>query len=726
MKGISALLCGAAMVFPMQAAMAQADTAAVIEQQTVEDIVVTATRREERLQQVPISVTAVTAAGLERAGISDTRQLTATIPALNFSRSNSAFQPTIRGVGTRGNGAGDESSVAVYIDGIYQPELSALSFDLVNIERVEVLRGPQGTLFGRNSTGGLVNIITKDPKHETDAKAVFRFGRFQEISAQVYYTTGLTDKIAFDFSGLVREDEGYIRDLVNGGRVGDRKARAVRSKLLIEPDDRTRFVLTGSYSHTEDNASVSGQPFNGNTSARVSAPGTLIASQPWETALTLPRALTNEQYAFSLEGRIDLGAVTLESSTAYQSNRIVVETDNDATPADIGRTHVEPRSHYVSQEIRLLSNSDGPLKYIAGVFMISGLGKFDPLQSTTGGTSTSVTATQQKVRSGAAFAEATYEFAPEWFAVGGVRYTRETRRFEGTTTRNGAVVVTGGITQQVPADTRTTFGQWTYRASLQKRFGDRANVYATYSRGFKSGVFNTFSASAASKPTNPEKLDAFEIGLKADPLPWLRTNFSLFHYNYKDIQLSARDNSGLVILLNAARAKIKGGEIEVTVTPLSGFNVRSYATYIDGKYSSFPNAQIFEPTLNGSGVAVGGNTQKIVDMSGRRVIRAPKVTFGLNGDYSCDTALGKAGISANLFHSAKYYWDVNNRLTQPAYTQLNGELSLMLKGDKVRLGVWGQNLTNAKIFQQMLPSGTADVVSYERPRSYGVTAQISL
>ena len=164
---VAAGLCAASPSWAQVAPPAEAQpssAASDVERNGVEDIVVTAQRREERLQSVPIAVTAVTGDSLARSGVLDTRQLTQTMPAVVFSRVNTAFQPFIRGIGTRNANSGDESNVSLYIDGVYQPLMSSFGFDIVNIERIEVLRGPQGTLFGRNSTGGLINIITPDPE----------------------------------------------------------------------------------------------------------------------------------------------------------------------------------------------------------------------------------------------------------------------------------------------------------------------------------------------------------------------------------------------------------------------------------------------------------------------------------------------------------------------------------------------------------------------------------
>jgi iron complex outermembrane receptor protein len=185
------------------------------------DIVVTATRREARLQDVPVAVTAITGDGLAAADVSTVRTLTQVVPGFIGSRNMGVFQPVIRGVGSTGISIGDEPNIAIYVDGVYQPESAANWIDLVEVERVEVLRGPQGTTFGRNATGGLINVITPDPSFDFRGKASLRAGRMRndagDYDARLYVTGPISESAAFDIAGLFRRNDGYIKDLVRGG-----------------------------------------------------------------------------------------------------------------------------------------------------------------------------------------------------------------------------------------------------------------------------------------------------------------------------------------------------------------------------------------------------------------------------------------------------------------------------------------------------------------------------
>lgn len=691
------------LAFPAVSAMAASGA--------MEEITVVAQRREQSLQEVPIAVTALTADALQKAGITSTRELTQSMPALNFSRSNSAFQPTIRGVGTRGNSAGDESNVAVYVDGIYQPELSSLAFDLLKIERVEVLRGPQGTLFGRNSTGGLINVITPKPSLESlsgDISATY--GRFEERSVRGYLTGGLSDNVAFDIAALAYRDEGYMDDLVNGGDIGERESYAVRTKLLVQPSDTSELVLSIQYSDMADGSSVKGQPLNGNTVARALNPNTIISTVPRDIAQSYPTDITYEQLMVALQANFDFDNVRLESTTSYQDNDVFVSTDSDATPVRTTTVDVQPRSEYYSQEFRLFSKDNEVVDWMTGVFLFSGYGGFDPLTITTTSGAKILRDTRQDVDSWAVFAEGTFHITDALDFTVGARYTAEDREYNFD--QNGVSVLD---------NIDTDFSETTPRVMALYRFNDNLNVYASYSRGFKSGVFNAFGNNP--DPVEPEILDAYEIGLKAEPLDWLRTNVSLFYYDYQDIQVSARDGtSGLIKLLNAASAESRGGEFELTAQVSDELAVRFFVTYLDAEYNDFPGAQVSVPLTDSLGnITYKGNRDVIIDASGNSMIRAPKTSMNLALDYQKPLDIGILGISGNIFYSDEYYWEFANRLVQPSYTLANAEISLTTLDERYRFSLWGKNLTDEDVFQQMLPSTSGDIVSYERPLTYGVS-----
>lgn len=243
-------------------------------------------------------------------------------------------------------------------------------------------------------------------------------------------------------------------------------------------------------------------------------------------------------------------------------------------------------ARYTSNEVRLVSTTSGPLSVIAGAYFFQGHSSTDPLISFPNGVATTPSAIQQTTTSTAVFGEATWRLSDQLRLIGGLRYTDEKRTL---TARTATTIL---VPEQKGGNDKLT-----YRASLQYFISPETNLFATYSRGFKSGVYNTFATSpTTAKIVRPEVLDAVELGLKSDPLPWLRVNLSAFHYNYKDIQQTARDPAtGFTVLFNAACSKMIGLEAEVTARATDNLNLRAYATYLDAKYDSFPGAQVFRP-----------------------------------------------------------------------------------------------------------------------------------
>jgi Outer membrane receptor proteins, mostly Fe transport len=680
----------------------------------LEDIVVTAQRREERLQDVPIAMTALSGDALEQSGITNTQQLTQAIPNLVMTSAGSSYQAVIRGVGTRGVTQGDESNVALYVDGVYQPDQTAANFEFLGIQRVEVLRGPQGTLFGRNATGGLINIVTLDPSFTPSLDAELSYGRFDEVVGKMRATTGLTDSLAIDLRGLYRSDRGYVYNIFRKRWENPRDARAIRGKLLFEPNDSVRLLVSGGYSYSNDPTSMANSPLDGNFSARAQFPGILI---PGEYQVAVNEDTVNKKRILdaSIQASFDMGPAQLNSVTSYQRSRSHYVNDNDGSQIRISYLDLDSEVETFTQELRINSNHEGPLQWVGGLFAFHSTSGYRPIVfccTAPDGTGTPRAAlrTEGLAESIAFFADGTYELTEKLSLIGGVRISFERRRhdFLQTSAVSGMVQASGRLQKD--------FDDISPRASLRYKINDESMIFFTYSRGFKSGVYNASSVTQSS-PVDPETIDAFEFGLKSDPLQWLRLNASVFYYKYKDIQLSARDSrANSVLLLNAADSTIKGAEAELALQPTRNLDLRMSGTYLDAKYDRFPGAVVNNP------LPQGGNSQTIVDLRGTHMIRAPRTTFTLGADYHRQFGDGsEVGASGNIYHTAKYYWDFNNRLTVPAYTMVNASIYYELPGGNTRFTIWGRNLANAVVPQQLLPSTTMDNVTYEPPRTYGVS-----
>lgn len=682
----------------------------------LEDIVVTATRREERLQDIPVAVTAVTSESLTTSGIQDVRALTQVVPGFFGGKNIGLFLPVIRGVGSSSVSAADEANVATYIDGVYQPDPFSTFVDLAEVERVEVLRGPQGTVFGRNATGGLINIITPDPSFDARGSVAGRLGFLRNNSMDYdirgYVTGGLSDTLAMDVSAVYRKTEDYILDLVRGGKLGGIEVVNVRSKLLWQPSDSAKIVLTGEI--TDQNSTTNAtQPLNDNTAGR-RFPGVILPTGPWQTSVDSIPQLDFRRYNLALRTKFELGAVNLETTSGYMHNRTLQSTDSDASNILLGivsATDPDITSESFSQEVRLLSANPGRFQWLLGAYAFwldatAGI----RIISRPGGPGTAQTSTllspELSTESYSGFGEGTYELADSLFLTGGIRYTWEKRKF--------TQVVNGN---NLFGETDQSFDRITYRVALRYEFAPDANVYASYGTGYKSGVYNYTSTTPT--PVAPETIDSFEVGLKADPLDWLRTNLSLYYYDYQNLQVLARAPTGnTFILQNAASAEVYGGELEVTAVVSPDFTIRASGAFTHADYKDFPLAQGFIP------LPTGGNTPVSEDASGNQMTRSPRTSFNLGFNWGRDVGSGRIGVSGNLYHSSRVYFDFANRFSQKPYSLLSGEVSWTSPNEALRFTLWATNLTNEKVFREIRNGPLTTDVTYETPRRIGVGASL--
>jgi iron complex outermembrane receptor protein len=702
-------VCSSGVSYGQSAASAAAATSGDV---ALEEITVTATRRSENVQEVPVAVTALSAAALSASGVTDIRDLTVAVPDFNGGRNFVGFQPVIRGVGYSGTSVGDESNVALYIDGVYQPSSHSNNIDLVEVDRVEVLRGPQGTLFGRNATGGLINVITPDPSFTATGETSVSYGEMKstgDVQARGYITGPLADNLAADFAVLYRDNGSYIRNLVAGGDLGQARVLDFRSKVLFRPTDKISFTLAVAHNDSDDTAGNDVQPWRGNSIAN-SQPSTIVATSAYQSALSLPPFTDYSDWNTYLKANVDFGSVAFESTSSYLSDDINQQSDNDATPIVGGQSRLSIDDKIFSQELRLISQASGPLQWTAGTYIFVAKGTGDA--NVTSGIPPAYVATVQThlqptshTNAYSGFAEGTYSLTEHLKLTAGGRYSTELRKFSQVLNSHSLI-----------DDAEVRYNDWTYRSILQYEFNPRANVYVSYSTGFKSGIFNTFGTSAA--PVKPETVGSVEIGVKTLPLSWLRTNFAAFQYNYDDLQVTGRvPNSPLYLLLNAAKAGIQGLELENEAVLSPDFTLRFNGSLLYARFTSFPNAQVFVPS------GAGGNIAITEDVTGNNLLRAPRYTLSLSGNWNHRFAAGQMDASGSIFRSATVYYDFANRLNQPAYYQANADLGWSPGSGNARFGLYCRNLTGAVVAQQISSVSYADYITYAPPREIGLNVR---
>ena len=703
----------------------------------LQEVVVTAQRRTENLQKVPISITALSADTLSQKGVVTTDDLTQVVPGLLWGRSTNFNQPAIRGVGTRNASAGDEPNIATYLDGVYQPESLTALQELANVERIEVLKGPQGTLFGRNATGGAISIITADPSFSPSLKLSGTLGRFgyKKVSGTV---TGpiIGDKLAGSIAAVRFSDDGYVHNNFLNISQAKTSGTVVRPKLLFTPTDNLKIELNALYSRGKSNVLTSPYSLGGNNvvenpatinnlvlnPGRLPASG-LVASQPYTTAGRFEPTAKVTQKLVDLHAAYDLGFATLTGTLANGFIRAFNDSLTDASGIGIARTIYYPKNNYWDQELVLTSTGTGPLTWLVGAQGFQGKAAFSPLLSgsrsaATGQYTFANILYGQRTRSWAVFAETTWNPVEKLFLTGGVRYSADKKSAFNQT--NTAALV---------ADEHS-WHNFSPRGVIRYQFAPDSNVYASITKGYKSGTYNAVSLTAGKLvPVSPELITSYEIGIKSDIDRRLRLNASAYHYDYKNLQVSAAvtvivngSPTSLTNLQNAGKVSIDGAEASAEFAVTHDLTLNAGVSLLHTKISNFPNAALNVPAT--SPTAPFGNVAVIRSVNGNELIRAPKSTFNIGGSYRHDLLGGDLTLNANAFFSAKYFAELGNRVVQPHYEIVNASATWRAPDKHYYVTVFGENLTNQIYAVGHLIATYSDATQAAKPRWFGVTVGV--
>ncbi len=709
--------------------------------QPIADIVVTAQKREQRLQDVPITITAPDAKQLKNADIRSTADLTQVVPGLRANVQAGYFQPYIRGVGGSSTLPGNESPVALYIDGFYVSLKEANNFELSNIERIEVLKGPQGTLFGRNATGGAINIITRAPSDHLEVRADASYGRFDEVILNGYAAGPITDTLSASASIRYQNiGDGYQHNITTGTAYGTLDSLTAMGKLRWEPS--SKFTLTGEMIYTHRRAVDDDQ---GTANAAVvpkaaATPGAVISYTPYVLSNNYDPLGLVKDYKWITNARLDLGGATLTNIAGYEQGDSIARVERDRSSASLQQTESLGYARTLSEELQLASSGSGPLTWMLGAYYfhnkegyryldvllnIPHLGSLADIAAAYGvpGSSYTRTVSAQYVDSLAGYADATWTFAPETHLTAGIRYTTEKRRLLGTSYAvtappPGTALV---YTPLAHADLSKRFAQPSWRAVLDHRFSPALMVYASYNRGFRSGAYNPSSISATQIPLNPEVIDAYEVGLKSDLFDRrLRFNLAGFYYNYRDLHVSVRTPStGAIVQQNAGGAEIYGLDMDFTAQPVANLTLTGGVNLLHARYTDYANASTYViDTVHGGGVQI-----TVPNAAGQPLSYAPNWTANLGVDYVLPLGRSSLKFAGNYFITDGFSRQVGVVLGQEevrSYDTLNASVTWQAPSDRYYVSLWGRNLTNQKVL-----GSTLDSYDYfylvQRPVTYGVT-----
>ncbi len=717
---LCALVAGASTIAPAAHAADAPPAAADSGEPALEAITVTAQRRTENLQDVPIAVTAVSATQLAANGITDLEDLALVVPGLTFSNTQGNATPRLRGVGSSAFGPGIEPETAVYVDGVYYASSESSLFSFNNIEQVAVLKGPQGTLFGRNAVAGLVQITTKDPTQEFHGDVSAGYGSYRTETGSVYVTGGLTDTLAADFAlQATHQGEGYGRNLATGAEANkiDHEI-AARSKFLWKPAEGTRVALTLDYA---DSAGSTNDIRLDRGTTPGAGTGPAYGGSPWDIAAdNQPYTVVTSKGA-AVKVDQDFGTLRFSSISAYRTLDYHNTFDLDATAAPFQAFAQEQHDRQISQEFQLQSPRSSAIQWTTGFFYFNSRGSYAPLDLLlTGGPTGNPqfpvnlisTQTVERTKSYALYGQATKEILPQTNLTLGIRDTQENRSLDGTQTVD-IFTTTPVAVVSTPAGNKISSNKPTWRVSLDHHFTDAVMSYLSYNRGYKSGGFNAGSVTDA--PFKPETLDAFELGTKTELLNRrLSVNAAGFYYDYKNIQTQYIEPGGAIGILNGAKAKIYGLDADLSAAVTTHFKVNAGIEMLHSKFASFPTDAPLSTAAGGVPVVLGSAT-------GHELPIAPKFTESLGGNYSLPIAVGVVDVNAAVDRNSGWYTEVDNVVRQPAFTMVNAAVRWTSPDATTDVSLWGDNLSNEAVRTNGTTISYGNHVSaYAPPRTYGV------
>ena len=721
---------------------------------TLETITVTAQKRAENLQDVPISVAAVTGATIENQHVVNLEALTGVIPNVqigHFSNNPDSAVFNIRGMGVIEPDPYAGQTVTVMVDGVPQYFNMISLPDLFDVARVEVLRGPQGTLFGANTTGGVINIITEQPTGEYGGKAVVSLGNYNRVDADASLNFPIMDNVlAGKVSFLHHSEDGWVTNVVNDEPLGDANQNAVRGYLKWTPTEDFNATLIGEYDHA-----LGGSPIvvQGGVPGEVEyvPPGTKVpgdlqgqypspclpAGSPCRAPSTylsasdgVPDRNLQDIYATTLTMNWHSPIGDLVSITGYKRFLEDNYTDQDGTVEFLDATHRTTHGYQISEEVRDSFKPTDASQIIVGSFVMYDhyhhIQNFE-IQFAAPGFS-QINDQNQTNHSESIFAQGFFNLTDKLRLQAGVRGTRETTSMtagiadftnpSGLAQFSGNTPVPGGFVANGDKSWDNAGG----KIGLDYKWTPDILTYIYGARGFKSGGFvGRVGVPSDIGPYNPEYVTTIEAGLKSDWLQHsLRTNLAIFWNKYKDLQvaeiyfenIAGNEIQGNTIL-NAAQATTKGLELEIDAAPIQNLKLNASFAYLLAKYSSFlfnDSSTPGAPPLN---------------LSGYDLQDAPRVTASGGINYTVPFQPGKASIGlTDRYTSGKYFTALND--SPRSYVQptnyIDGTLDWSQTDDKWSFGVWVRNIQNKHYIASVFDSpGTLGLVNYAPPREFGGT-----
>lgn len=671
-------------------ANAQATSTAAEKKQQIEIILVTAQKRPEDVQKTPLAITSVSGEDIAEQGIRTARDLNGLIPNVVVNTNGTATEFTIRGITSTNNTEVGNPAVGFHLDGVYLARPDAAGLALFDIERVEVLRGPQGTLYGRNATAGAINVITNKPKNKLEGSVMVGVGNYNSKRTEAMINAPFSDVFAIRAALAIEKHDGYMNSknpLVGADKnTDDANTFAARIHALYKPNKDFSILLTA------DSMNAGGYGYGTTKLPLASTSGdagrVVQASQQANT--------DNDYRGYSAEANWTFGPATL---TYLGSRRESTRNEANYSAGNTARTQFNSSPSQTSHELRLASAGGSALMWVVGAYTfeetnnVTLIGSLinSPALPPTLRVNQSFFQPDVRAKANALFGQSTFAFTDKLNFTAGLRSTRD------TTSRVGLSTQTITLTNQTPVTptTRTINNASVSSSKVNWRLGvdysmDKSTLfYASAATGYKAGSFFDGVKTATFDNTfKPENVTTYELGLKMRGFDGtLQTNVALFKSDYKDLQVSFRglvpgSISVVTVTQNAAKAGITGGEFESRwLSPIGRFDLS--LALLDAKYDSYnpPNAN---PPVN---------------FTGNRLIKSPRVSGNLAYQYSWYLLGGDITARLSSFYSAKYYHRPDNLelASQPSYTRTDVALTYTADKDVWYVQAYGKNLENRNV-----------------------------
>jgi iron complex outermembrane receptor protein len=667
----------------------------------LEEITVTAQKREERLQDVPMTITALSGESLARSGIDNTRDLGVATPGLVIAESGTV-SVTLRGVASILQGVTTDPSTAVYVDGVYQPRFESALLELMDIKRVEVLKGPQVVLYGRNATAGSIHFISNEPEDDFGGGARLTFGNFNYThSSAVLNVPIVSNRLLMRVSAMQVKSDGYTTNTLNpSDRPSRTDIRSGKFTFKYLPTEGLDITLRG---YVDDDRAIT-------SGLKVLDPAALGSAYP----LADPRKVTSDQpssqpyknHGTSLNIGWDLSWAKLTSIAAYAKSSFgPLNYDADTTENSIVSVGVRGQpglglfqdSELWSEEL-YLAGTHGGLNWLVGAVYMQEDARYGGADEFGPGNIFYFPATNE-IEAMAAYGQVAYSVTDALQFTAGLRYSDESKNVGRTI---------GSPTPAPLQHDRKSWSAWTPSFTASYHVTPDEMVYATVSKGFKSGGFNSADFGPLGPALDPEKITNYEVGAKTG---WfedrLRLDVSAFKYKFTDLQIQTFAPPFLSIWENAGSATGKGLELTAHATPYERFQLDAGLSMLDAEYETF----------------ISGGTGSPVSFAGNRPPQSPTMTLSLGTSYVAPLgSLGSATMRMDYYHSARRYFSSANdeMLSQKPYDLLNARITFNPSRSGAWFSAYAKNITNEVVYASGFALGTTVVVAPAAPRTYGV------